>query len=474
MKRRHIGLAMVTLLSFASAAIGAAAPTITPYADNNGLIPPQSQYKGPLFKLSYDYPAKVAAPGMPWRAAIGNGQITTQNAALYAQALKDAVGKDMKVLLGDYAHWNAAQRGWYNEPWLGSANPYGNNPYPGREAIHGMYVGSNDLEASLFAKSGLKKDITTYVLTYYDKVAAQTLNRIWKSKGPMDPYLTPDSTQFEEGAVIVKAAFITAGPEVWPVMQGTQVWPLYITVDATANGNPNPTKLPKLTNTYLMQFDIIVKDSKSAPDTGWVFTTLVYDKNAKRGPNGIWDQMVVLGAQWGNDPQANSTVNPAAPLLQNWNNPKAPLYGGETFGWGQRLSGPNDGAMNNIAYTDNGQLKKVQNAKNSSCMSCHSTAQWNTVSKNMPSFLLPDLSNKPDVTADGYLVSPPPGSPDWLRWFQNRRGNVPMDQGSIAGDFDMVLTFKSLPLMESAKSHQPHPLTGLDLRGKAATPSVGK
>lgn len=43
-----------------------------------------------------------------------------------------------------------------------------------------------------------------------------------------------------------------------------------------------------------------------------MFSTLVYDKNAKRGPNGIWD-MVVLGAQWGNDPQANSTVNPAAP-----------------------------------------------------------------------------------------------------------------------------------------------------------------
>jgi hypothetical protein len=384
MKRRHIGLAMVTLLSFASAAAGAAEPTITPYADSNGLIPPQSQYKGPLFKLSYDYPAKVAVPGMPWRTAIRNGQINTQNAAAYAQALKDAVGKDMKVLLGDYAHWNAAQRGWYNEPWLGSMNLYDpNKQFYGREAIHGMYVGSDELDASLFTKSGLKKDITTYVLTYYDKVAAQTLNRIWKSKGPTDPYLTPDSTQFEEGALIVKAAFVTAGPDVWPVMQGTQVWPLYINVDAT-NGDSLPPKPPKLTKTYLMQFDIIVKDSKSAPDTGWVFTTLVYDKNAKRGPNGIWDQMVVLGAQWGNDPQANSTHNPAAPLLQNWNNPKAPLYGGETFGWGQRLSGPNDGAMNNIAYTDNGQMKKVQNAKNSSCMSCHSSAQWNVADKGMP------------------------------------------------------------------------------------------
>lgn len=472
MRRKHIGLASTMLLSLS---VAVAAPAPTPYADSNGFKPPASQYKGPFFKLSHDYPARVAVPDMPWRAAIRNGQINTQNAAAYTQALKDAVGKDMRVLLSDYPRWDAAKRGWYNEPWLGSMNLYDTKrQYLGRESIHGMYVGSSDLDKSLFQQSGLKKDITTYVLTYYDKVAAQTLNRIWKTKGPTDPHLTPDSTQFEEGAVIVKAAFITAGPEAWPVMQGAQKWPLYINVDATANGNDTPTRLPKLTDAYLMQFDIIVKDSKSAPDTGWVFMTLVYDKDAKRGPNGIWDQMVVLGAQWGNDPQANSTVNPAAPLLQDWNNPKAPLYGGETFGWGQRLSGPNDGAMNNIAYTEEGQLKKVVNAKNSSCMSCHSTAQWNTASRNMPSFLLPDLSNKPDVTADGYLVSPPPGSPEWLRWFQNRRGNVPMDPGSIAGDFDMVLTFKSLPLMESAKSRQPHPLMGLDLRGKPAAASNGK
>ena len=41
-----------------------------------------------------------------------------------------------------------------------------------------------------------------------------------------------------------------------------------------------------------------------------------------------------------------------------------------------------------------------------------------------------------------------------------------MVAGSIAGDFDMVLTFKSLPLWYSATSHKPHLLNGLDLRGK--------
>lgn len=444
----------------------AAAPVATPYANNNGALPPSSQYSGPLFKLSHAYPAKVAAPAMPWRDAIQNGKITVQNAGAYAEALKAAVGKDMPTLLFDYAHWDAAARGWYNEPWLGSAN----GKYGGREAIHGMYVGTDELDASLFAASGLTKPISTYVLTYYDKVAAQTLNHVWSASAGMKPNVTSTSTQFAEGSLIVKAAFVTAGPDVWPVMAGTQAWPLYITTNATTGGST----LPKVTNTYLMQFDIIVKDSQSAPDTGWVFMTLVYDSNVKPGANGIWDQMVVLGAQWGNDPQANSTFNPAAPLLQNWNNPAAPAYGGATFGWGNRLSGPNDGAMNDIAYKDGVKQQLVKNAQDSSCMSCHSTAQWNPKTNTMPSFLLPATSNPPQIASKQYIVSPPPGSPDWLRWFQNRKGNVPMDAGSIAADFDMVLAFKSLPLWYTATTGKTHALTGFDLRGKRMPPRAGK
>lgn len=428
------------------------AATATPFADNNGQIPPSSEYNGPLFTLSHDYPAQAPVPPMPWRAAINNGLITTQNAGAYAQALKDAVGKDMRILIEDYANWNAAQRGWYNEPWLGNL----------RESIHGMYVGNGLLDQSLFQASGLTKPMTTYVLTYYDKTAAQTLQRIW-GKTAMKPNVTPVTTQFPEGSLIVKAAFVTADPTVWPVMEGTQAWPLYITADATTGGYKTPT----VVNTYFMQFDIIVKDTKSAPKTGWVFSTLVYDKNAPG--KSVWDKMVPLGAQWGNDPQANSTLNPSAPLLENWNNPKAPAYGSETLGWGGRLSGPNDGAMNDIAFTVNGKQQLVKNAQNSSCMSCHSTAQWDVKNPavGMKSFLLPATSNPPQTTGPGnnYLVSPAPGSPEWLRWFQDRQGNVPMDAGSVAGDFDMVLTFKSLPAWYSATTGKPHKLSKTDRTG---------
>lgn len=465
-----LGAAVFTL------AASAAAPGLAnPFADNNGMQPTRLQYKGPMFKLSHAYPSGLPAPAMPWRAAIKNGVITTQNAGAYAQALKQAVARDMRVLLFDYANWNADKRGWYNEPWLGQPSG-GPGHFSGREAIHGTYVGAGSLDTSLFAKSGLTRPMTTYVLTYYDKTAAQTLRKVWNTSA-RKPALTPASTQYAEGSLIVKAAFVTAGPDVWPVMTGAQVWPLYISTNATIGEPKDPKKPgpPKVTNTYLMQFDIIVKDSVSAPDTGWVFSTLVYDPNIKPGANGIWDQMVVLGAQWGNDPQANSTTDPSAPLLQNWNNPAAPMYGGETFGWGERLSGPNDGAMNDIAYKVDGMQQKVKNAKDSSCMSCHSSAQWNVKANDMPSFLLPLTTRSPEPV-DGYLNSPAPGSADWLRWFQNRKGDVPMDKGSIATDFDMVLAFKSLPYWFAAQSGKTHPLSSVDRtgRGVGGAPSAQK
>ena len=388
----------------------------------------------------------------------------------------------MRVLLQDYKNWDASERGWYNEPWIGATM---------REPIHGMYVGSSPLSNSLFRQSGLKKPITTYVLTYYNQTAAVTLNKIWGASA-MQPNVTADSTQFAEVAIIIKAAFITAAfitadASVWPVMKGALSWPLYITVNATKQAAPTPK--PVLTPTYLMQFDIIVKDSVSAPKTGWVFSTLVYDTRLPADKTDIFKQMVVLGAQWGNDPQAAdpAILNPV--LLENWNNPGAPIYGGETYGWGQRLSGPNDGAMNDIAYaagTPPTPQKYVKNGKNSSCMSCHSSAQWNLNDQKlgMDSFLLPLSTSRPKLppgcvatkknpvpACGNFLNSPPPGSKEWMKWFQNRKGNVPMDSGSIAADFDMVLVFKSLPAWYSAtQGAGEHPLHKLDLRGKRILP----
>ena len=118
------------------------------FASNNGQIPPKGEYDGPLFSLSHAWPATVTPPPTPapWQQAIGNGPVTVKNAYAYVQALKAYVAPDMRRMLEDPAHWDAAASGWYNEPWLGGI----------RESIHGTYVGSDYFPASLFAKSGLK------------------------------------------------------------------------------------------------------------------------------------------------------------------------------------------------------------------------------------------------------------------------------------------------------------------------------
>ena len=408
----------------------------TPFQSNNGSVPPPEVYSGPLFALNHAWPTQPlpALHNAPWQEAIQNGRITTQNARAYAEALKAAVSINGRNLIMHYDTWDAAKAQWYNEPWLGSQ----------REAIHGSYE-AGEFGPAIFPDTGLRATFNTHVVTYYDQRAAYSLYKFW-GRTAMNPSLQTQSAQFDEGSIIVKPAIFasedTTKPlDWWDAMNGAQVWNLYVGVGSS-------DAKPQLWPAYVAQFDIIVKDSQSSPDTGWVFMTLVYDSSAR---GDVWDKMVPLGVQWGNDPQATAAN---MPLQENWNNPRAPLYATQTLGWGDRLSGPNDGARNDIAV--NGVVMK--NAPDSSCMSCHSTAQWNVTAHKMDSFLLPSFPSsaapgfqlcgadgKPDPDGSN-ICSPAPGSADWMRWFQNRLGTQPMDAGSIATDFDEVFSFKSLEL----------------------------
>jgi hypothetical protein len=428
--------------------------TATPFQNNNGSIPPPSQYSGPLFTTSHAWPEKPLPPlkNAPWQAAIHNGKITVQNAPAYAAALKAYVSKNARTLLMNYPAWNAGNAHWYTEPWLGSQ----------REAIHGTYA-AGEFGPAIFPNTGLRATFNTHVLTYYDERAAYSLYKFWGTSALSPKIQTPNS-QFDEGSVVVKAAVFASEDKSkqlnwWDAMNGAQVWPLYVGVGPVSQ---DPAPPPQVWSGYVAQFDIIVKDTQSSPKTGWVFITLVYDRSA---PGDFWDKMVPLGAQWGNDPQATRA---GQPLVENWNNPKAPLYSTQTLGWGGRLSGPNDGGRNNIAV--NGKV--LINEPDSSCMSCHSTAEWNVQQHRMDSFLLPSFATanppgfqlcgdngKPDPNGSN-ICSPAPGSTAWMKWFQNRPGTQPMDVGSIAMDFDEVFSFKSLKLwwLAVAPKGQPMPM----------------
>ncbi len=367
---------------------------------------------------------------MPWRAALNGQPISTATAEAYTAALRGAVAGDMKVLVLDYSKWDAGARGWYNQPWLSTI----------REPIHGMFR-ATQTSASLFNDPALSVTyVNNFAAVYYNSTAAVTLGTFW---GPtaMTPTLTTAAAQFPEGSIIVKLAFTEVTGGQWPVMKESPSWNIYAKwMDpATAGVAAAPTSF----DVQLMQIDVIVKDSVAAPKTGWVFTTLVYDNRIE---GDFWARMVPLGAMWGNDPDVNSPVTPGfrAPLKETWINAKSPAYAQATLGWGGRLSGPNDQAVQAPAdYIDpvTGKQGTVPVA-NSSCMSCHSPAEW-----KMQSFLMPGAIN-----SDGNYVMASPGSTDWFRWFQDRPGTEPMDPNSIALDYDMMFAFKALPHWASATS----------------------
>jgi len=404
-----------------------------PFAD--AAFPLPSGYQGPKFKLSYNYPKTLPQlpPDPPWIKALGGKAISQDNAMAYVNAVKDYIGDDMRQLILHYEDWDADRAGWYNLPWICSI----------REPLHGTYVGSS-FPSNMFPLSGLKEDMTTHVVVYYNDIAGYTLRKIWgdTQETAKNPDLRQDNPQFEEGAIVIKVAMTTALPKDWSPLEGVAPWKLY----AQPDNGPKDAK-PEFFNTSVFQFDINVKDTKTAPKTGWVFSTLSYHKEVQGDE---WDRLVPLGAMWGNDPVINSAINPNAILEENVLNPIAYLYSTETLGYGGRLSGPNDGAVvQDALIIGEPPEKKVARMSVSSCMSCHAVAEW-----PMKSFLLPGFVDK-----DGLQIYNP-GTPDFNRWFQSRPGNVPQDSGTIALDYGMNMAFKALPLWYSwyekaNKSRQP-------------------
>lgn len=401
---------------------------ITAFQNSRGVVPDSSIYSGPLFVLNHNYPSVLLPPMVhaPWIQALQGEPISAENALAYVDSLKAYVTPSIRKFLYDREQWNAAAEHWYQEPWTGAL----------RESILGTYVGS-PFGPNTFTT--LDSSMTTYVLTMYDERAANTLYNMWGTDAT-DINLTKNASQFAQGSVIIKFAFTTANYPLWSDMKEAIEMPIYDTCTyCKQNGTPYA-----LRNVSLFQFDIIVKDTITAPQTGWVFSTLVYDKNAKG--KDAWDKMVPLGAMWGNDPNVNSTLTPKKPLRETVINKLAPLYSKETLGWGGRLSGPNDGAVIPLAKLPDGKV--VENIAASSCMSCHSVAQGPCCPDTLSAFLLPTYWSL--ANGDTMPIFEP-GGKQWIQWNQNRQGTIPFTVGQVAVDFDMVTCFKSMIMMYSAK-----------------------
>lgn len=329
--------------------------------------PPTPGWNGTVFKLSQDYPTQLPAAGtLPW----DNIDFKTQPMQ-YLLAVRDYVYEGNIDV--DWQVQNNAVRKWFHAPWM--------HPGPaGREFARGLTRERPSQAGELHPNQ--TTEFPNWAVGVYNAPGGFTLGQVWAD--PNKP--KPDAALFPVGTVSAKLLFTTATVAEVPYLRNAVRWRAHVT------GPGSGTRA--IRTVRLLQMDIAVRDSRADSTTGWVFGTFVYDGNAPGATP--WQRMVPLGLMWGNDP----TVTPTQGTLQETKinpNVNTPQH----LGWAKRLNGPVDN-------------------KRSSCLSCHSTAQF------------PEFSD---------FLPPATGSDQTkLRWFRNIKAGEPFEVGAKSLDYSLQLS----------------------------------
>jgi len=362
-----------------------------PFPDFGYMVP---GYTGPVFKLSQDYPTTLPTDSLPpffkidykkdWRAYLE----AVQNYCFEGNTDIDFRVEDNKV------------RKWYHMPW----QHYGTN---GREGFHGL-TQEAPVKPFQLAPTQPTDSAGAVAVGFYNDVAGYTIGQVWKD------HINPDSSHnvsFKNGAVLFKLLFVTL-PEATAVKEVpslvNDIW-----WDAYVAPNFGKATVRKKIRVALIQMDIMVRDN-NAPN-GWVFGNFQY--NGALGNAVKWKNLTPVGLMWGEDPKDTTNASNPTPtktiinpkLTETIINPDTKQLPPTHLGWNSRLNGPVDNPM-------------------SSCYSCHSTAEYPTLSPLSPLF-------DPDT-----LKNDPPSSPGWMRWFQNLKCGVPFDQDAKSMDFSLQLS----------------------------------
>lgn len=421
-----------------------------PFAANNTLYPEPAKWPHGMRPSNYAYPVKQ--PEARWLWARPPGRLTTQNAPTYVAAVKRFIEDDIRGLVNEPLRWSPFEAGWYDMPWGGQGLPMSNgkiDPTSGREALLGSYTGQI-LQPDSYPSNKPAKAFQNHAVVYYNDVAAHQLGKVWRD--PFHPDLT--ATQFPEGSIVVKVEAATLDEKDWSVLKDSSVSYVYRpSVDSLLDPKIDPTqRKPEVTSMRFLQMAVRVKDRQAAPETGWVFIAFAYNANASGGT--VWERTQPVGAMWGNDPQLAGFEDGRGgqPLQQTWIAPDLPAFIRDGLGWGGRLAGPLDLGLRHNVVTVSGKRfgpgGQAPALPSSSCVSCHSAAQYPFVANLYPS---PNMSFPPE---GGQFLLYDPGSPQWAQWFQNLPGDEALSgrghRGIVGIDYDMMLTFAMMRANGSA------------------------
>ena len=377
------------------------------FPDFGFMIPP-AEYQGPVFRLSKDYPTELA-PLEPEVQEILAMDYQNDSVA-YALAVRDYVFRGNIDPNDDercFTFENGESTRWFHVPW----QHWGSS---GREGFHGLTKEGPLAARSLSPSQSLPSN--AYAVGFYNQPGGYTIGQTWAN--PMDPDLSyVNGEGFPTGTIVAKFLFTTLPASQVPQLVDPVSWNAYVYLNDVPYASAPDPSARVATTVHLLQMDIMVKDPRATESNGWVFGTFAY--NGELGKENRWENLQPVGVMWGNDPDVKLSNNNAAPVAtcinpdikQSRINPD-PSLPAQHLGWNGRLNGPADNP-------------------NSSCMSCHMTAEYPAVSSILP-FL-----NSPPVSIP--RVGTEAGAP-WMRWFQNTGTNDPFDPGkAMTTDFSLQL-----------------------------------
>jgi hypothetical protein len=373
----------------------------------------ESSWEGRIFQLSQDYPAEQPPPEdyRRWEKYKLPSQWSE-----YLKAVLDYCYEGN--LEAGWVVQNNRVRRWYHVPWL----HYGRN---GREYIHGL-THERVSEPGELAFTQTSR-FQNWAVGMYNAPGGYVIGRVWRD--PKHP--DPSAADFPEGTVSVKLLFTQANEKEVPYLKGSEEWTAHIYRDIATPTNP---LMPRTRQTLrLLQIDIAVRDKRYP--IGWVFGTFVYNGNVKGAT--AWERMVPVGLMWGNDPGVTVAVVRGGTKLKETALNDSLDVPFQHLGWAGRLNGIVDNPI-------------------SSCVSCHSTAQWPVPPK--------------------FSVVPPreviPDSKEWEPWFRNLRADE-----SFSGGESKSLSY-SLQLAVGIQNFYEWQLLTMTMGGASAaqpspTPAVG-
>lgn len=396
-----------------------------------GYMVPVAEYEAnysdhPTFRLKVDFPQRMPpASSRPDALKID----FIEDWEPYMESVKNYCFE------GNLPKWNPHKNkvnNWYHIPWLHpSSTAYppngGTEGFNGliKEAPAGPYQLSSEQDGSY----------QVYAITIINDFAGYTMGKMWKDKDNPDPRATDAryGGGFPEGTVFCKLLFADVQPDdnSVPYLENPIEWQGYIT-----ESWDSPTRAVK--KLRLLQMDIMVRDKRADDWMGWVLGTYVYngqlnDRNCKgkeNDPACRFNNLVPLGLQWGDDPKVTDNIINAYPYTETKTNPNikesvinpSPDLPPQHLGWGMRLNGPAD-------------------LNTSSCMSCHTAAQFPAITALVP----------PGATVtSGFAPPPTAGTPEWMSYFVNLPAATSADPKAYSTDFSLQVAM-SLQNFSDAK-----------------------